>query len=241
MHNNAMSKTVNRYQYVKDYVLSGISNGSWQAGERVPSENELVDLCNVSRMTARRALQELLLEGTLVRIKGKGSFVAEEKQQSALLQINSIAAEVKLKGHAYDSQLLALSQVTLDDDIAKALELSAGDFAYFSQVVHQQNGKPIQLEVRWVNPSFAPEYLEQNFEETTPGEYLTEILPITEAEHQIEAVIGPDKIRKLLQVDDDEALLLLSRKTWCGDKLVSFARLFHPGNRYSFGTKFTPK
>ena len=68
------SYLTNLYQQVKDYVLSGISNGSWQAGERVPSENELVDLCQVSRMTARRALQELLQEGTLIRIKGKGSF-----------------------------------------------------------------------------------------------------------------------------------------------------------------------
>ena len=58
------------YHQVKTYILDGISQGSWIAGERVPSENELVDLCSVSRMTARRALQELLLEGTLIRIKG---------------------------------------------------------------------------------------------------------------------------------------------------------------------------
>jgi GntR family transcriptional regulator, histidine utilization repressor len=234
-----MTQTSNLYQRVKDYVLAGISNGSWQAGERVPSENELVDLCKVSRMTARRALQELLHEGTLIRIKGKGSFVAEEKQHSSLLQINSIAAEVKAKGMQHSSALLHLEAVDADPDIAQSLNLSEGDRAFYSEVVHYQNQVPVQVELRWVNPDTAPEYLEQDFELITPGEYLTEILPVTEAEHQIEAVLGDKQLRDTLQVEKNEALLLLNRKTWCGDKLVSFARLYHPGNRYSFGTKFS--
>lgn len=234
-----MKQNSNLYQQVKDYVLSGISNGSWQAGERVPSENELVDLCQVSRMTARRALQELLQEGTLIRIKGKGSFVAEEKQHFSLLQINSIAAEVKEKGMQYSSQLLQLSSVEVDSYIAQSLQVKEGSLVYFSKVVHMQNQTPIQIELRWVNPDAAPDYLKQDFESITPGEYLTEILPVTEAEHQIEAVLGDQHLRETLEVEKQEALLLLNRKTWCGDTLVSFARLYHPGNRYSFGTKFS--
>lgn len=234
-----MNQSTNLYQRVKNYVLAGISNGSWQAGERVPSENELVDLCQVSRMTARRALQELLHEGTLIRIKGKGSFVAEEKQHSSLLQINNIAAEIKSRGMLHSSKLLNLSSMSVDPEIANSLEVTAGDNVYFSEVLHYQNQTPVQIELRWVSPSSAPEYLEQDFNRVTPGEYLTEILPVTEAEHQIEAVIGDPQLRAVLQVDNNEALLLLKRKTWCGDKLVSFARLYHPGNRYSFGTKFS--
>ncbi len=234
-----MTQSSNLYQRVKEYVLAGISNGSWQAGERVPSENELVDLCKVSRMTARRALQELLHEGTLVRIKGKGSFVAEEKQHSSLLQINSIAAEVKEKGMRYTSRLLQLSSIELDGKIAQSLQMNEGEVAYFSKVVHYQNETPIQIELRWVTPSSAPDYIKQDFTSITPGEYLTEILPVTEAEHQIEAVIGDQKLREILEVEQSEALLLLNRKTWCGEKLVSFAKLYHPGNRYSFGTKFS--
>jgi GntR family transcriptional regulator, histidine utilization repressor len=235
-----MDRPIKLYQHVKDYVLSGICNGSWQAGERVPSENELVDLCNVSRMTARRALQELVLEGTLVRVKGKGSYVAQEKQHSSLLQINSIATEVKQRGMRYHSELLQLSKVVPNSSIASLLKLAVDEKAYFSKVLHFQNDRPIQMEMRWVNPTAAPDYIQQDFSSITPGEYLTEILPVTEAEHQIEAVVGEPQLRLVLDVEKDEALLLLNRKTWCGDKLVSFAKLYHPGNRYSFGTKFTP-
>ena len=57
-------------------------------------------------------------------------------------------------------------------------------------------------------------------------------------EHQVEAIIGDEEIRNLLQVEDNEAVLLLERKTWCNENLVSYARLYHPGNRYRLGTKF---
>jgi len=236
-----MTKNSTLYNHVKDYVLAGISNGSWQAGERVPSENELVDLCNVSRMTARRALQELLLEGTLIRIKGKGSYVAQEKQHSSLLQINSIASEVRGRGMEYDSKLIHLTVEHASISIAEAMNIDVGSEIYHSQVVHFQNQQPIQIELRWVIPEAAPEYINQSFSTQTPGEYLTELSPVTEAEHRIEAVIGKDEIRQQLQAKEDEALLLLNRKTWCGDQLVSYAKLFHPGNHYSFGTKFQPE
>jgi len=233
-----MNKNDSRYIQVKSYILDGISQQLWSPGERVPSENELVDLCKVSRMTARRALQELYLEGTLIRIKGKGSFVAEEKQQSSLLQIRSIAAEIREQGYAHHSQLIHCGKVQVTPEIENALQLEAGEKCGHSQLLHFQDESPIQLEYRWVNSHLAPDYQTQDFSEMTPSEYLSSIAPVTEAEHQVEAVFGESNIRRLLQVSDDEAILLLERKTWCNNLLVSYARLYHPGNRYRLGTKF---
>ena len=234
----SMSDTPKRYTLVKDYVLAGISNGSWGVGERVPSENELVDLCNVSRMTARRALDELLKAGTLIRIKGKGSFVSEEKQQSSLLQIRSIATEINEQGLEHRSQLIYCESEVADAAACKGLGLSEPEHCGHSQLLHFQDNHPIQLEHRWVNLSVAPDYVAQNFNTMTPSEYLSSIAPVTEAEHKVEAIIGDTNIRKLLQLKEDEAILLLERKTWCNGTLVSYAKLYHPGNRYRLGTKF---
>jgi len=233
-----MQNTNPRYHQVKTYVLAGITEGIWGSGERVPSENELVDLCQVSRMTARRALQELLLEGTLIRIKGKGSFVSQEKQQSSLLQIRSIASELRQQGDLHRSNLLELRKVNASSKIAKIMEVTTGARVYYSQVLHYKNEQPIQLENRWVIPSAAVDYINQDFKDKTPSEYLTDQAPVTEAEHKIEAIIGNVNIRELLEIDTDEAVLLLKRLTWCGQQLVSYAQLYHPGNSYSFGTKF---
>lgn len=233
-----MNEKSSRYSQVKRYILDGISQGSWSAGERVPSENELVDLCKVSRMTARRALQELLIEGTLVRIKGKGSFVAEEKQQSSLLQIRSIAAELREQGHKHHSEMLYCEKELADALSIKTILLNEGDECGHSKIIHFQDEKPIQLEERWVNLEIVPHYTRQDFNQITPSEYLTSVAPVTEAEHSVEAVIGDAIVRQLLEVEDNEAVLLLERKTWCNGRIVSFARLYHPGNRYRLGTKF---
>lgn len=233
-----MKANQSRYIQVKAYILDGISQGSWNVGERVPSENELVDLCKVSRMTARRALQELLVEGTLIRIKGKGSFVAEEKQQSSLLQIRSISTEIKEQGFVHYSELIFCDIEKADPVACLGLGITSTEKYGHSQMLHFQGEQPIQLEYRWVNLEVAPDYPAQDFSDITPSEYLSSIAPVTEAEHQVEAIIGEPKIRGLLQVEDDEAVLLLERKTWCNGKLVSYARLYHPGNSYRLGTKF---
>src|SRR5437588_12665529 len=67
-----------RYLQVKKFVLSRISAGALRAGQRVPSENELVRELDVSRMTANRALRELAADGVLIRVAGGGGFRAEQ-------------------------------------------------------------------------------------------------------------------------------------------------------------------
>lgn len=238
MQISQLNSNRSRYSQVKQYVLNGITSGLWGVGERVPSENELVDLCKVSRMTARRALQELLSEGTLIRIQGKGSFVAEEKQQSSLLQIRSIASDIRKQGLTHHSELLFCEIQKAGLTACNGLEIDSNQICGHSKVLHFQEKSPIQLELRWVNLDVAPEYTQQHFTNQTPSEYLSSIAPVTEAEHQVEAILGAADVRDLLQVTDDEAILLLERKTWCNGTLVSYAKLYHPGKRYRLGAKF---
>jgi len=235
-----MQASTHRYQQVKQFLIKGIGDGAWKSGDRLPSENELADSCQVSRMTARKALQQLSKQGVLVTIKGKGSFVTEEKQQFSMLQINSIATEIKQQGLSYHCQLLALRPVEASDELVKKMAIAMDQQLFYSELLHFKQGLPIQLEQRWVTPNTAPDYLKQDFSQITPGEYLTQIAPLTEAEHQIEAIIGEASIRQQLHIDADEAIILLKRKTWCNQQLVSYAKLYHPGKRYRFGEKFKP-
>ncbi len=80
------------YQQIKDHIVRRIQDGSWRAGDRLPSESELVQQFGMSRMTVNRALRELVEQGRIVRVAGVGSFVAEDKPQSTLLQIANLAS-----------------------------------------------------------------------------------------------------------------------------------------------------
>ena len=85
-----------RYQQLKDLIIERISSGELQPTDRVPSENELVESMQVSRMTANRALRELDSEGYVERVAGRGTFVSDFRSQSHLLEVRNIADEIRL-------------------------------------------------------------------------------------------------------------------------------------------------
>ena len=76
--------SVPMYQQIKDAIRKKISSGEWQAGQLIPSENQLADSIGASRMTINRPLRELTSEGLLRRVHGLGTFVAEPPSSGTL-------------------------------------------------------------------------------------------------------------------------------------------------------------
>ncbi len=88
------------------------------------------------------------------------------------------------------------------------------------------------MEMRWVNPEFAPDYINQNFSKATPNEYLTKNCPLSSIEHTVEAILPSAHIQKQLDLSSTTACLLLNRRTWSRENLISVALLYHPGDKY---------
>ena len=124
------------YEQVKQHITRKIQNGSWPAGHRLPSEHELVAQFGISRMTANRALRELVQQGRVKRVAGVGSFVAEDKPQSTLLQIANIASEIRARGHDYGYQLIAAERISAAPDVAVWLDLRSGESVFHSLCLH---------------------------------------------------------------------------------------------------------
>jgi GntR family histidine utilization transcriptional repressor len=223
------------YLQVKNHILDRINSGVWGAKARVPSENQLVKAFGVSRMTANRALKELTAEGHLVRLHGVGTFVAERKPRVALLEIRSISDEIAMWGGLHSSVVHLLREETASVELAAAMGIPVGAPIYRSVIVHKDNGRPVQLSDRYVNPSVAPHYLEQDFTRITPNQYLTSVAPIQEAEHVVEAILPDEQTQSLLEVKADEPCLLLHRLTWSFGVVATKSRLIHPGSRYQMG------
>ena len=186
-------------------------------------------------MTARRALQELTEQGILVRSQGSGTFVATFKSQSSLLEIRNISDEVHERGHKYHAQQLILTSIAVSEEIAILLNIKNNEQVFFSQVLHFENDEPIQLEQRYVNAALVPEYLLQDFTQITPHEYLSAVAPLTEATHEIEAILTSDDFAKLLNINTSEPCLQVKRRTWSSQGVVSVAILTAPGNKYRLG------
>jgi GntR family histidine utilization transcriptional repressor len=235
---HALAGAATLYQQVKDHIRRLILDGPWPAGHRIPSEHELVAELGVSRMTVHRALREMAEQGVLVRRAGVGTFVAEPRPQSGLAGIANIAAETRARGHAYACDVLQVGRASATLEVASALDLRTGDSVYHAVCVHRENGVPVQLEDRYVNPRAAPDFISQDFSRTGFSEYLVRTVPLDEVEHVVDAVQPTAREAELLEIRPDDPCLVLTRRTWCGPAVVTFVRCIHPGSRYRLGSRF---
>lgn len=227
------NKPAPAYQQIKDYVQRQIEDGVWRHGEMIPSENDLLKEFGVSRMTVHRALRELAAEQVLARVRGAGTFVTTQKFQSTLVEIKSIADEIKGRGDAHSSEVLTL-EVSHDGEALTSLALPQDGQVFHSRIVHFENGVPVQLEDRYVNPALFPSYLEQDFRHITPNEYMTREAPLQKAEYRITARMPTAAARRALLMEIGEPCLVLYRRTWARSQVATSVMLWHPGSRYQF-------
>ncbi|MBK4714527.1 MULTISPECIES: histidine utilization repressor [Tenebrionibacter/Tenebrionicola group] len=227
------------YEKVKQAISEKIYAGVWRPHDRIPSEAELVAQFGYSRMTINRALRELTDEGLLVRLQGVGTFVAQPKGQSALFEIRSIADEIAARHHQHRCEVLLLEAIGADVSQAAALGVEEGRRIFHSRMVHFENDVPVQIEDRCVNAEVVPDYLQQDYTATTPHAWLSQVAPLTEGEHIVEAVRATPSECLLLQIHEDDPCLLIRRRTWSTSHIVSCASLLFPGSRYRLQGHFS--
>ena len=226
------SKKIPQYQRIKNYLLEGIAEGRWAEGDAVPSEQALAQQFAVSRMTVNRAVRELADERVLTRVQGSGTYVAPQKYQATLIEIKSIADEVRDRGHSHSSQVLTLDAIEATEPLVHRFQVKPGHLLYHSLIVHFDNGVPIQTEERWANAELAPDYLIQDFSHITPNEYLMKAAPLQKAEYRVEAISAPATIAKMLHIPKGEPCLVINRRTWSQERVASVATMWYPGSRY---------
>jgi GntR family histidine utilization transcriptional repressor len=226
------------YQQIKTTIQQHIASGEWLAGQKLPSENELVAALEVSRMTINRALSELTQEGLIKRVHGLGSFVAERPRHASLIELQDIALEVAEDGKQHRSWILQQATITADAHISAQLELPLASLVFHLSAVHYQDELPIQLESRYVNPAAMPNFIEQDFNRTTATAYLMGQFKPDEMEHRVSAMMPDSQTRELLAMQGAQPCLQLTRRTWRQQQVVTYVTLTYPGDRYELGARY---
>ena len=226
------------YQQIKSIIRERIADGEWAAGQKLPSENDLVVALDVSRMTINRALRELTQEGLIKRVHGLGSFVAETPRHASLIELQDIALEIEQGGGRHQSRVLTLEKVEAAKTVAEQMAVAPGSLLYHLRTVHSHDELPMQLESRYVNPEIIPGFIEQDFSDITSTAYLLQQFKPDEMEHRVRAVMPDSKTRKLLAMDSAQPCLELTRRTWKQGQVVTYVVLTYPGDRYDLGARY---
>lgn len=228
------------YAQVKQHLKDGLAGGRWPPGALMPSEAALVAQFGVSRMTVNRALRELQAEGLVDRVQGVGTFAAPLHRVAATLTIRDLHEEIAERGHRHDALVQLSREERAPAALAARLGLQAGDPVFHTLIVHRENGVPIQVEDRYVNPAAAPGYLAVDFTRTTPTSYLLQVAPVWQAQYAIEAALPSAQEARLLGIAAGAPCLVVVRRTQQRDMPITLARLVHPGALYTLQGGFSP-
>ena len=235
-----LTPTLAPYARVKQHLKDGLSTGHWAPGAQMPSEADLVALFGVSRMTVNRALRELQAEGLVQRVQGVGTFAATLHPVSSMLNIRDLHDEIESRGHRHHAAVHLQRSEAASEALTGQLGVAAGSAVFHTLIVHFDNGVAVQCEDRYVNPACAPGYLQANFTQTTPTQYLFGATALWRAQYTIEAAQPTAQEAALLGIAASAPCLVVVRRTFTVDAAITIARLVHPGARYRLEGEFTP-
>lgn len=228
------------YEQVKKHILSLIDNGQLNPGDKLPSEKRLEDDFNVSRVTVRRALQELAHEERIVRVPGKGSFVLQPKIEP-LTALTSFSENMRAQGYvpSYDQARISIEKV--QPKVAHFLGLSESDQVLHVNRLMLADGLPMAIQNAYLPHSI---YLQKpSF--FTP-EVLTNIsmyrvlelelgIKLYRADEWVDASKAYEEEALKLKISPGDPLLIIERLTFSTENQpIEYVKLIFPANRYRY-------
>jgi DNA-binding GntR family transcriptional regulator len=144
------------YAQLKDLLLERIQQGVYAAGSQIPSELLLCDELQLSRPTVRQAIAELVAEGTLVIIKGKGTFVSAEPDRLEIPGFSPFTFSLLSQRSLEGIDLQATTRLEGDEETDRAFNAAgtAGNPGYWSFTWPLQDGDTIMGWCQSVIPIF---------------------------------------------------------------------------------------
>jgi GntR family transcriptional regulator len=197
------------YFQLKNIILSRIKAGEFPEGSLIPSERDLGESLNISRMTVRQALNQLVVEGVLFREKGKGTYVSKSK----IVQRNimSFSDTVRNKGLTPSTVVLNFEKISDRSDIKNILNLQENESLYNLKRLRLANERPIAIEEVFIPERYCPS-LEKHDLKSSLYKLLKEeySLDINYMDNSIEAAKATKEEKKLLGLTEAAPVLCIT-------------------------------
>lgn len=205
------------YYQLKQILIEEIVRGKWRPGDMLPTEQQLQDQYNVSRTTVRQTMQELELEGHVIRYRGRGTFVARPKIAHSPAPHPILTDHMAEQGIESGWRVLSAEQITPPPHpIRQPLNLKVTDAVFRLRRLRLEANAPIGYQIAYVTPPFIPHIDEGAFAVGGSLRYLRNVLGIDEA--------TADRVVEAVPADSDEAALLHIKR---GAPLLCIKRVVH--------------
>lgn len=224
------------YVQIKEQLTNAIRSGKWQPGDKIPSGPDLAKEYNVSIMTVRQAVNELVNEGILVSKRGSGTFVARQKLSTRLPYFIGFTEEMRLRGYEPKTLIIGKGITEASADVAERLEIPIGSSVVWYERLRFADGEPICYEMSYFSEKRFPNFPFPE-KEYISSYYIFEKeygVSVVRAEQAFHAVKASPKQSKMLNIPPDSPVLLLVSTEFDGqDSPVQFTLGAYRGDRYN--------
>ena len=228
-----------KYEAIARELREDIQKGKYTPGEQLALEKEMCQQYGVSRITIKRAVDELVKQGLVVKRRGSGTFVKslkdeDVKELSMANQFSGFAAT--FKGRNVGTKVLRFDIIHPEEEVAAKLQMSVDDFIYDIVRVRSLDGQPVVMEYTQMPIQLIPGIKRQVLEKSIYGYIEEELkLKIQSAHRTVRAVMPTEEEKKELDIKGVLPLLEVTQVAFLDDgRPFEFSIARHRADRNAF-------
>jgi len=220
------------YIQLKEHILARVERGELKPGQRLPSERELCDQFAVSRITVRQALAELMRDGLLQSVPGKGTFVAR-KREDEFHPLASFSQQVRTQSQSPSSHVLNRSAIRASERLARQLQVPIHSKVALIERLRLADGEARALQTAYIPLELCPDLLKHDFEKESLYQVLQTVYGLTpvRADHWFEARLADPNEERLLHLAHLSAVLVMRQTSYLQDgRPIEYTRSIYRAN-----------
>lgn len=228
------------YYQLKDSILESIKKEEFIVGEKLPSERELAEYHNISRMTVKKAVDILVNNDYLIRKQGRGTFVSNYKESYSISPLLSFTKEMEKKDLDYKSKILDFSKIT-DQKIAKKFNFKTKTQFFKIERLRLIKNKPFLLENTYLSTKRFANLKKEDLKNNSLFKLIKNKynIKLNNAEAEIEAVILNNLVAKKMKVKEGMLGLYFEQISKDeNDEVIEFTSAYYRNDNYKFKFKF---
>lgn len=232
------------YYQLKQRLARRIANGEWGSGDMLPTELQLQEQYEVSRITVRRALAELELEGKITRFRGRGTFISRPKLSHSPEPHFSLTDILLEQGVEPGWQVLSAAWIPAPPEVAERLQLNAGTAVHRLVRLRFVSDEPIGYHVAHTIPTAATVLTQNPLDRGGSLDYLQGFEPLggSHADRTLEAIPASEEIALLLGVDKGSPLFSIRRRVVAVDGTpLELLHAVYRGDRLQYEVRQKPE
>ncbi|GAB3126513.1 GntR family transcriptional regulator [Glaciibacter psychrotolerans] len=223
-----------KFELVKQHLVSVI-DGGLAPHEKLPTERDLADEFEISRLTVRRALDQLENDGVVYRVRGAGTFVSEQRISKSF-ELTSFSDDMRARGLTPGSLSVTVATIPAGARIGYALKLSPAEPVVHIRRIRTADNAPMCFENSYLPDALVPE-LTEHLGTRSLYEVLEEQFSIRleRADQTINATVLDPETATLLQAPPFSPSFLVTRTGYDRrGRAIEFAETLYRGDRYSY-------